>query len=89
MVPVAAAWRHGPDHVSAVHWSFFFFVNLEPNLKKLAIFQTEMRASQAELDSWLERNGYRDNFFVRYGRWIGVVKQQPVLDPATSQIVPR
>lgn len=67
----------------------FFFVNLEPNLKKLAIFQTEMRASQAELDSWLERNGYRDNFFVRYGRWIGVVKQQPVVDPATGEIVPR
>ncbi len=67
----------------------FFFVNLEPNLKKLAIFQTEMRASQAELDSWLERNGYRDNFFIRYGRWIGVVQQQPVLDPATNQIVPR
>ena len=67
----------------------FFFANLEPNLKKLAIFQTQTRASQQELDSWLERNGYRDNFFVRYGRWIGVVKQQPVFDPETSQIVPR
>src|SRR4051794_35265918 len=59
----------------------FFFVNLEPNLKKLAITQTEMRASQQELDSWLQRNGYRDNFMVRYGRWIGVIKQQPVNDP--------
>lgn len=67
----------------------FFFVNLEPNLKKLAIFQTEMRASQAELDSWLERNGYRDNFFMRYGRWIGVVPKQPVVDPATGAVVPR
>jgi peptide/nickel transport system permease protein len=67
----------------------FFFVNLEPNLKKLAIFQTEMRASQAELDSWLQRNGYRDNFFVRYGRWIGVVPKQPVVDPATGSVVPR
>lgn len=67
----------------------FFFVNLEPNLKKLAIFQTEMRASQAELDSWLERNGFRDNFFVRYGRWIGVVPKQPVVDPATGAVVPR
>jgi peptide/nickel transport system permease protein len=67
----------------------FFFVNLEPNLKKLAIFQTEMRASQQELDNWLERNGYRDNFFVRYGRWIGVAEKQPVVDPETKQIVPR
>lgn len=67
----------------------FFFVNLEPNLKKLAIFQTEMRASQTDLENWLQRNGYRDNFFVRYGRWIGVVKQQPVIDPATGQLVPR
>lgn len=67
----------------------FFFVNLEPNLKKLAIFQTEMRASQADLENWLQRNGYRDNFFVRYGRWIGVVKQQPVIDPATGELVPR
>jgi peptide/nickel transport system permease protein len=67
----------------------FFFVNLEPNLKKLAIFQTEMRASQQDLENWLQRNGYRDNFFVRYGRWIGVVKQQPVIDPSTGQLVPR
>jgi peptide/nickel transport system permease protein len=67
----------------------FFFVNLEPNLKKLAIFQTEMRASQQDLENWLQRNGYRDNFFVRYGRWIGVVKQQPVIDPATGELVPR
>ena len=67
----------------------FFFVNLEPNLKRLAIFQTEMRASEADLEGWLVRNGYRDNFFVRYGRWIGVVRQQPVLDPNTNQIVPR
>ncbi len=67
----------------------FFFVNLEPNLKRLAIFQTEMRASQQDLENWLVRNGYRDNFFVRYGRWIGVVKQQPVIDPSTGATVPR
>jgi peptide/nickel transport system permease protein len=67
----------------------FFFVNLEPNLKKLAIFQTEMRASEQDLENWLVRNGYRDNFFVRYGRWIGVVQKQPVIDPNTGQIVPR
>ncbi len=67
----------------------FFFVNLEPNLKKLAIFNTQQRASAEDLENWLTRNGYRDNFFVRYGRWIGVVKQQPVIDPATGANVPR
>nr|HPR06929.1 ABC transporter permease [Denitromonas sp.] len=67
----------------------FVFVNLEPNLRKLAIFQTEMRASDQDLENWLVRNGYRDNFFLRYGRWIGIVPKQPVTDPATGEVVPR
>ena len=44
----------------------FYLVNLEPNLKKLAISQTEMHASTEQLESWLVKNGYRQNFFVRY-----------------------
>jgi peptide/nickel transport system permease protein len=67
----------------------FFFVNLEPNLRKLAIFQTEMRASDQDLENWLQRNGYRDNFFVRFGRWVGVWPKEPAIDPATGQAVPR
>jgi peptide/nickel transport system permease protein len=67
----------------------FYFVNLEPNLKRLAIFQTQQRATEQDLENWLTRNGYRDNFFVRYGRWIGLVKQQPVIDPETGATVPR
>jgi peptide/nickel transport system permease protein len=67
----------------------FYFVNLEPNLTKLATFQTEMRASDAEKESWLKRNGYRDNFFVRYGRWIGLLPKQPVVDPKSGELVPR
>src|ERR1051325_4308245 len=67
----------------------FFFVNLDPNLRKLAIFQTEMRASDQDLENWLQRNGYRDNFFVRFGRWVGVWPKQPAIDPATGQPVPR
>ncbi len=55
----------------------FLLISLEPNLKKLAISQTEARATQEQLDSWLQRNGYRQNFFVRYGQWLGVVKKQP------------
>jgi peptide/nickel transport system permease protein len=67
----------------------FFFVNLEPNLRKLAIFQTEMRASDQDLENWLHRNGYRDNFFVRFGRWVGVWPKEPNIDPATGAAVPR
>ncbi|MEO5322314.1 ABC transporter permease [Mesorhizobium sp. CC13] len=67
----------------------FFLINLEPNLKKLAISQTEMRTTADQLESWLQRNGYRQNFFVRYGQWLGVVQKQPNMDPATGQAVPR
>ena len=63
----------------------FFFVNLDPNLRKLAIFQTEMRATDQDLENWLQRNGYRDNFFIRFGRWVGVWQKEPAIDPATGQ----
>ncbi|RST84523.1 ABC transporter permease [Aquibium carbonis] len=66
----------------------FFMVNLEPNLRKLSISQLDMRSSDAHIESWLQRNGYRDNFFVRYGRWLGVVEKQPNFN-AEGQPVPR
>ena len=67
----------------------FFMVNLEPNLKKLAISQLDMRTPAEQLESWLVKNGYRQNFFVRYGQWIGVVKKQPNIDAATGAATPR
>ncbi len=67
----------------------FFMVNLEPNLRKLAISQLDMRSSDEHIESWLVKNGYRDTFFVRYGRWLGVVQKQPYTDPATGQTAPR
>ena len=42
-----------------------------------------------QLESWLAKNGYRQNFFVRYGQWLGVVQKQPNIDPATGKAVPR
>jgi peptide/nickel transport system permease protein len=65
------------------------FVNLEPNLRKLAIFQTESRATDADLQSWLQRNGFRDGYVVRYARWIGLAPKQPVIDTTTGEVVPR
>jgi peptide/nickel transport system permease protein len=66
----------------------FFFVNLDPNLHKMAVFQTEVHTSDADLENWLQRNGFRDNFFVRYARWIGLAPKQPNVD-ANGQPVPR
>lgn len=66
----------------------FFMVNLEPNLRKLSISQLDMRSSDEHIESWLQRNGYRDNFFVRYGRWLGVVRKQPNVN-AEGEPVPR
>ncbi|MCG7508325.1 ABC transporter permease [Mesorhizobium retamae] len=63
----------------------FFLVNLEPNLKKLAISQTEMHTPPEQLESWLVNHGYRQNFFVRYGHWLGVLKMEPIVDPATGK----
>lgn len=67
----------------------FYLVNLEPNLKKLAISQTEMHASDQELESWLVKNGYRRPFFVRYATWLGVWPREPIVDPATGTASPR
>jgi len=67
----------------------FFLVNLEPNLRKLSISQTNMRATDQQIESWLVRNGYRDNFFLRYGAWLGVYPKQPNIDPQTGEAIPR
>src|SRR5262249_24420602 len=67
----------------------FFLVNLDPNLKKLAISQTEMHATADQLEVWLVDHGYRQNFFLRYGQWLGIVQKQPVIDPATGKAVRR
>ncbi|MDX8483543.1 ABC transporter permease, partial [Mesorhizobium sp. VK24D] len=37
----------------------FFLINLNPNLKKLAISQTEMHTSAEQLEDWLVNHGYR------------------------------
>ncbi|MBV9287128.1 MAG: ABC transporter permease [Hyphomicrobiales bacterium] len=67
----------------------FYLVNLEPNLRKLAISQTEMHATSAELESWLTRNGYRRPFLERYAAWLGVWPKEPTLDPATGEPLAR
>ncbi|TIR62883.1 MAG: ABC transporter permease, partial [Mesorhizobium sp.] len=67
----------------------FYMVNLEPNLRKLALNQIEMRSSDEQIESWLSRQGYRQNILVRYAQWLGVIRKQPIIDPATHKPVPR
>ncbi len=51
----------------------FFLTNLEPNLEKLAKEQNNMRMTDDQVLSWLEKNGYRDPLLSRYGQWLGAV----------------
>ena len=67
----------------------FYLVNLEPNLRKLAISQTEMHSTDQELESWLRKNGYRKPFLVRYATWLGVWPKEPNIDPATGRTAAR
>ncbi|MCC5975465.1 MAG: ABC transporter permease [Rubellimicrobium sp.] len=51
----------------------FFLTNLAPNLEKIAKSEAGSRISDAEVESWLARNGYGDPMIHRYGQWLGVV----------------
>jgi peptide/nickel transport system permease protein len=69
--------------------SVFFLVNLDPNLRKLSISQTNMRATDAQIESWLVKNGYREPFLSRYGQWLGVLPKRPNIDGKTGKAIPR
>lgn len=49
----------------------FTMVNLEPNLKKLALEQNNSRMSQEDVEVWLKAEGYRRPLMARYGEWLG------------------
>jgi peptide/nickel transport system permease protein len=51
----------------------FFLTNLAPNLEKIAKSEAGGRITDAEVASWLEKNGYASPMIVRYGEWLGVV----------------
>ncbi|MEM8742320.1 MAG: ABC transporter permease [Pseudomonadota bacterium] len=51
----------------------FYLTNLPPNLEKLAKEQANNRMTDAQVESWLETNGYNRPMLVRYGEWIGGV----------------
>ncbi|MBT9243907.1 ABC transporter permease [Gemmobacter fulvus] len=51
----------------------FALTNLPPNLEKIAKSQAGSRISDAEVVSWLEKNGYAQPLLRRYGEWLGAV----------------
>lgn len=51
----------------------FYLTNLPPNLEKIAKTEAGSRISDAEVASWLAKNGYAQPVFRRYGEWLGVV----------------
>jgi peptide/nickel transport system permease protein len=51
----------------------FFLTNLQPNLEKLAKTQLGARITDAEVQSWLDRNGYTQPMLSRYGQWLGLI----------------
>ena len=67
----------------------FYLVNLEPNLRKLAISQTEMHATSQELERWLAKTAIGNHFVVRYAAWLGVWPKAADIDPATGASEPR
>lgn len=55
----------------ALTFVVFTLVNLEPNLRKLALEQNNVRMSDQAVDIWLQEEGYRRPLVVRYGEWLG------------------
>ena len=52
-------------------FTVFSLVTIEPNLKKLALNQANMRMEEDEVQSSLEKNGYKRPLLVQYGEWLG------------------
>jgi peptide/nickel transport system permease protein len=50
----------------------FFLTNLYPNLEKVAKLEGTQRMTDAQVASFLEKNGYTKPVFNRYGQWLGV-----------------
>jgi peptide/nickel transport system permease protein len=69
------ARRVGVMLITALCLTFvvFYLTNLPAKLETLAKTQAGSRISDAEVASWLERNGYGQPMLVRYGEWLGVV----------------
>ena len=70
----------------------FYLTNLPPNLEKLAKAEASARMSDADVVSWLEKNGYAQPVLKRYGEWLGVARGWTYTDPSglvSGRCIPR
>ncbi|MCJ8309104.1 MAG: ABC transporter permease [Rhizobiaceae bacterium] len=67
----------------------FFLTNLDPNLEKLTKSEGNQRMTDQQVESWLVRNGYRQNLVKRYGEWLGVAPGWTRTDPETGVVTGR
>ncbi len=51
----------------------FWLTNIPPNLEKIAKNEAGSRITDAEVASWLDKNGYNTPVILRYGQWLGVL----------------
>lgn len=67
--------RTGVMALTALCVTFIVFAmtNLQPNLEKIAKSEGSVRMTDAEVASWLTRNGYDRPLMARYGEWLGLV----------------
>jgi peptide/nickel transport system permease protein len=54
----------------ALTFIVFYMVNLPGNLEKVAKSEGNMRMTDEQVASWLEKEGFNRPFLVRYGEWI-------------------
>jgi len=75
--------RVGVMVVTALCLTFvvFYLTNFPAKLETLAKTQAGSRMTDAEVESWLARNGYGGPVLVRYGEWLGVLPGWVVEDP--------
>ncbi len=66
--------RFGVMILTALVLTFIVFslTNLAPNLEKVAKFEGNVRMTDEQVASWLDRNGYNQPVLKRYGEWLGV-----------------
>ena len=58
----------------------FYLTNLQPNLEKLAKTEGNMRMTDDQVTSWLNKNGFGGSVFLRYGEWLGIVPGWTTVD---------
>ena len=49
----------------------YSLVTVEPNLRKMALNLNNIRMEEADVQSWLEKEGYKRPLYVQYSEWLG------------------